>query len=233
MREQVAALVLRSSVPGDLQCAGEYRPFRPASEATTPTSPRPSAAIPTSLVHRLLIHHLGLAGEESGEDYEPERVAAIGEQVSATERKAVDAERRAHARYVALFMEDRQGSRFMGQVTSVQRFGLFITLNDTGAEGLVPVSTLGDDMFLHDERHHALVGERYGETFAMGDAVTVTLKEVDTAKGMLLFQLDEHEPGAVAERARAAWRKGGKPRQRMQHRHRGQAGHRHHRGRRG
>ena len=172
------------------------------------------------IVHRLLIHHLELAGAESGREYDLPELQNLGEQVSASERKAVDAERRAHQRYVALYMEAHQGSSFFARVTSVQRFGLFVTLDDTGAEGLVPISTLGDDAFIHDERHHALVGERYGEVFGMGDRVQVMLMEADIIKGMLSFRIEEHHPGKMAELANAAWKKGGKRVRRSQHRHR-------------
>ena len=84
-----------------------------------------------------------------------------------------------------------------------------MTLDETGADGLVPVSTLGDDAFLLDERHQALVGQRTGETFALGDRVKVELVEADPVQGTLLFRLDAHEPGKGAELARAAWKKGG------------------------
>ena len=70
-----------------------------------------------------------------------------------------------------------------------------MTLDETGADGLVPVSTLGDDAFQLDERHQALVGQRTGETFALGDRVKVELVEADPVQGTLLFRLDAHEPG--------------------------------------
>ncbi|MCB1969985.1 MAG: ribonuclease R [Geminicoccaceae bacterium] len=230
LREQVSSLVLRS------QAQAIYSPenighfglnLRRYAHFTSPIR-RYSDLV----VHRLLIEHLDLFGQESGRPYEFEDLKVLGEDVSGCERKAVDAERRAQARYVALYMEDRVGARFAGRVGSVQRFGLFVTLDDTGAEGLVPVSTLGDDMFVHDERHHALVGERHGEIFAMGDKVTVTLSEVDTNKGMLSFRIEEHRPGHVAEIARRAWKKGGsRLARRGHHRHRGsRPGGRHRRG---
>ena len=80
-------------------------------------------------------------------------------------------------------------------MTTVVYFGLFVSLDETGADGLVPVSTLGDDAFQLDERHQALVGQRTGETFALGDRVKVELVEADPVQGTLLFRLDAHEPG--------------------------------------
>ena len=98
---------------------------------------------------------------------------------------------------------------FPARVTTAVYFGLFVTLDETGADGLVPVSTLGDDAFQLDERHQALVGQRTGESFALGDRVKVELVEADPVQGTLLFRLDSHEPGKGAELARAAWKKGG------------------------
>jgi ribonuclease R len=73
---------------------------------------------------------------------------------------------------------------------------------------MIPVSTLGDDVFLLDERHHALVGQRFGETFGLGDIVKVMLAEADPILGQLSFRLEEHERAHGAELARAAWKKG-------------------------
>ena len=106
-------------------------------------------------------------------------------------------------------LADRIGTRFAARITTVVYFGLFVTLDETGADWLVPVSTLGDDAFQLDERHQALVGQRIGETFALGDRVRVELVEADPVQGTLLFRLDAHEPGRGAVLARAAWKKGG------------------------
>jgi ribonuclease R len=99
---------------------------------------------------------------------------------------------------IALHLSARVGARFAGRVTGVQRFGLFVTLDETGADGLVPVAGLGEEYFRHDERHHRLIGERTGESFGLGDRVVVELVEADPVTGALLFRLEEHEraPGA-------------------------------------
>ena len=160
------------------------------------------------VVHRALIRAFKLGEGPLPPDVEQTRLDELGQHLSRCERRAMEAERRTLERYVALFMADRAGSVFAGRVTGVQRFGLFVTLDETGAEGLVPVSSLGDDAFLHDERHHALVGQRYGESFGLGDVVRVLLAEVDTLTGSLSFRLESHERAHGAELARAAWRKG-------------------------
>ena len=161
------------------------------------------------VVHRALIRRLGLGPDGLGADVGEAHLASLGEHLSRTERKAMEAERRAFERLMALFLADRIGTVLAARVTTVVYFGLFVTLDETGADGLVPVSTLGDEMFQLDERHQALVGQRTGETFALGDRVKVELVEADPVQGTLLFRLDAHEPGKGAELARAAWKKGG------------------------
>ena len=114
------------------------------------------------------------------------------------------AERDATDRYVAAFLADRIGAEFEGRVTGVTRFGLFIRLTETGADGLVPVSTLGDEYFVHDDRAHALVGERSGKRWRLGTRVTVRLREATPLTGGLLFEMlsepDAADPSAPRPR---------------------------------
>jgi ribonuclease R len=161
------------------------------------------------VVHRALIRHLKLGPDGLGPDTGEAQLASLGEHLSRTERRAMEAERRAFERLVAYFLADRIGTVFRAQVTSVVYFGLFVSLEGIGAEGLVPVSTLGDEAYMLDERHQALVGQRTGESFALGDRLTVELVEADPVQGTLQFRLDAHEPGHGAKLAKAAWRKGG------------------------
>jgi ribonuclease R len=207
LREQVSGFVLRA------QAQAMYQPdnlghfglnLRHYAHFTSPIR-RYSDLV----VHRLLIHHEKLAGAKDGRAYDVEQLERFGRLVSATERKAVQAERMAFARYTALFMLDKKGAQFTGRVIGVQRFGLFVMLDETGAEGLVPVSTLGEDAFHFDEQHQALVGIRYGEAFGLGDLVTVTLADIDIVQGQLSFRIDVHERAHAAELARAAWAKAG------------------------
>jgi ribonuclease R len=207
LREQVSGFVLRA------QAQAMYQPdnlghfglnLRHYAHFTSPIR-RYSDLV----VHRMLIHHEKLAGASDGRAYDVEQLERFGRLVSATERKAVQAERMAFARYTALFMLDKKGAQFTGRVIGVQRFGLFVMLDETGAEGLVPVSTLGEDAFHFDEQHQALVGIRYGEAFGLGDLVTVTLADIDIVQGQLSFRIDVHERAHAAELARAAWAKAG------------------------
>ena len=146
------------------------------------------------IVHRALIRALKL-GDDGLKDTEIARMKETAEHITATERAAMAAERDATDRYVAAFLADRLGAEFTGRVTGVTRFGLFIRLAETGADGLIPVSTLGDEYFVHDERQHALVGERSGARWRLGRTVDVRLKVATPLTGGLLFEmLSEPEP---------------------------------------
>ncbi len=82
---------------------------------------------------------------------------------------------------------------FEGRVNGVTRAGLFVTLDETGADGLIPMRGLGDDFYVHDEARHRLVGRRSGHTFSLGDRVRVKLAEANAVTGSLLFALVEEE----------------------------------------
>ena len=119
------------------------------------------------------------------------------------------AEREATDRYVAAFLADRVGASFEGRVTGVTRFGLFVRLSETGADGLVPVSSLGDEYFIHDDKAHALVGERTGRSWRLGDLVEVELKEATPLTGGLLFRMisDPSPPTEGASKPRLGVRR--------------------------
>ena len=148
------------------------------------------------VVHRALIRALKL-GADGLTDAEVPRLADTAESITFAERRAMAAERDATDRYVAAFLEDRVGAEFTGRLTGVTRFGLFVKLTETGADGLVPVSSLGSEYFRHDEAAHALVGERSGGRWRLGAAVTVKLVEATPITGGLVFEmLSEPEPGS-------------------------------------
>ncbi|MCC7048560.1 MAG: ribonuclease R [Alphaproteobacteria bacterium] len=150
------------------------------------------------LVHRGLIAGLGL-GEGGLNPAAPEDFTALAEDISRAERRAVSAERDAADRYVASFLAGRVGESFAGRINGVTRFGLFVTLSETGADGLVPISTLPRDFYDHDERGHRLVGRSHGREYRLGEKVEVRLREADTTTGGMLFELLEGEeaPGAM------------------------------------
>ena len=141
------------------------------------------------IVHRALIHGLKLGGGGGSTDKEAARLGEISDHISVTERRAMAAERDSTDRYVASYMEDRVGATFIARVTGVTRFGLFVRIPDSGAEGLIPARSLGFEYFRHDERKHALIGERSNTTYKMGDNLTVRLMEAAPLTGGLRFEI--------------------------------------------
>lgn len=139
------------------------------------------------LVHRALICGLGL-GEGALEDNHRD-FSRLGESLSQLERRAASAERSAVDRFAASFLSERVGSIFAGRINGVTRFGLFITLEETGADGLVPIRTLPDDYYIHDETHHVLRGRRTKITYRLGDPVQVMLVEADPVSGSLVMEI--------------------------------------------
>jgi ribonuclease R len=140
------------------------------------------------IVHRALIRALNL-GDDGLPDTTQEVLAEIGAGISAAERRAMAAERETVDRLIANFLADRVGASFHGRIAGVTRAGLFVKLNDTGADGFIPARTLGDDFFRYEERRHAMVGERTGETYRLGDRVEVKLIEAVPAAGALRFEM--------------------------------------------
>ena len=139
------------------------------------------------LVHRGLIAACGL-GEDGLEAGAGEDFAAIGAQISAAERRAAAAEWEARDRFVTAFMAEREGAVFAGWVSGVGRFGLFVTLDEGGAEGLVPMRTLGGRRHGHERSKHTLVGSG-GRRYALGTRLDVRLVEADTLGGRLRFEI--------------------------------------------
>jgi len=159
------------------------------------------------IVHRGLIRALGF-GDDGLADSDLARIKDTAEMVTFAERRAMAAERDAMNRYIAAFLADHVGAEFTGKVTGVTRFGLFVRLADTGADGLVPVSTLGGEYFVHDDKTHALVGERSGARWPLGMTVQVKLVEATPVTGGLLFEMlsDPVPPDPSAPRPRLGMR---------------------------
>ncbi len=140
------------------------------------------------IVHRALVSALGL-GEGAITRDEEARLDLIATSISDTERRAMKAERDTKDRLIAAHMSDKINATFKGRINGVTRSGLFVTLNETGADGFIPLSGLGDEYFIHDEAAHAVIGERSGLSFQMGDQVEVKLVEAAPLAGALLFEM--------------------------------------------
>jgi len=154
------------------------------------------------VVHRALIRALGL-GEGAMPDTETsENLSEVAAQISVTERRAMKAERETADRLIAHFLADRIGATFQGRISGVTRAGLFVKLADTGADGLIPIRTLGTEYFNYDETRHALVGSRSGAMHRLGDVVDVRLVEAAPVAGALRFELlsEGHAPSRERRR---------------------------------
>jgi ribonuclease R len=168
------------------------------------------------LVHRALVgaYGLGPGGITPGE---AERMEALGEAISAAERRAMEAERETVDRYVAAFLSERVGQILETRITGVTAFGFFATVEGLGGDGLVPASTLGADYFRHVESEHALVGEASGDRYELGQRLPLRLVEADPVSGALKFELPDgasHLP-----MPRKSLRRGGKGFRRPARRH--------------
>ncbi len=140
------------------------------------------------VVHRSLISALKL-GDGGLDDTDTARLYETAELISASERRAMAAERDTVDRMIANLMADKLRSRFTGRIAGVTGAGLFVQLPETGANGFIPASTIGSDYYIHDQDNHALVGERTGETYRLGDTVDVRLLEVTPLAGGLRFEM--------------------------------------------
>jgi len=151
------------------------------------------------IVHRGLIRALRLGPDGLPENADEAALAEIAAQISATERRAMAAERETVDRLIAHFLADRIGATYAGRISGVIAAGLFVRLDETGADGFVPARAIGAEYFRYDEAAHAMVGAQSGETYRLGDPVTVKLVEAAPVAGALRFELlSPGRPGGSA-----------------------------------
>ena len=136
------------------------------------------------IVHRALITACKL-GDDGLSDADVQHLAETADLISAAERRSMIAERETVDRLVASHLSTKLGAIFKARISGVVGAGLFVTLPDTGADGFVPVTTLGRSFYVLDDVRHALVSSETGETFQLGDMVDVRLIEVAPVKGGL------------------------------------------------
>jgi ribonuclease R len=152
------------------------------------------------IVHRALIRAQKLGPDGLPEATEPRALAEVAANISATERRAMKAERETADRLIAHFLADRVGATFDGHISGVTRAGLFVELDETGADGLIPARLIGDEYFRFDEKGRAFTGR--STTYRLGDPVTVELVEAAPVAGALRFRLLHAAHADRAERTR-------------------------------
>ncbi len=140
------------------------------------------------IVHRALIAAHGW-GKDGLSPWDIENLAETGQQISDTERRSMMAERDTTDRYLAAFMADRVGAELHGRISGIARFGVFVKLDETGADALIPIRTLGAEFFHHDPETQTLMGADSGTVIGLGQRVTVKLVEATPVTGGLLVEL--------------------------------------------
>jgi ribonuclease R len=138
------------------------------------------------LVHRSLIRAYGL-GPGGLSDEEEVTLEEKSQHISQTERTSSEAERSSVDRFTAKWMSERIGAEFDGKINGVTRFGLFVTLDENGADGLVPIRSLPDDYYVHDEQQHALIGRKSKRVYRLGASLTIKIMEADGLTGSSVF----------------------------------------------
>ena len=140
------------------------------------------------LVHRSLITALKLGSDGNSSGF-AQNYSAIGEEISKTERRALAVEREVQSRLITGFIAERIGAEFKAQITGITRFGIFVRLNDNGAEGLIPIGTLPGDWYNVDKSGLKMTEERTGIHFYLGETVDVKLVEALPITGSLKFAI--------------------------------------------
>jgi ribonuclease R len=140
------------------------------------------------IVHRALINVLK-AGPDGLTQKQGVQLEEIAEHLVNTERRSMAAEREATDRYLALFLADRVGAEFQGRISGVTKAGLFIRLEETGADGFAPASQISHEYWRYSEGSQALIAEKSGKRYEMGMEVTVRLAEVAPLEGGLLLEV--------------------------------------------
>ena len=140
------------------------------------------------VVHRSLIRAYGL-GPGALSDDETVRLEEISEHISQTERISAEAERNSVDRFAAAYLSQHIGATFTGRISGVTSFGLFVKLEESGVDGLVPIRSLPDDYYIHDEKQHALIGRRNRLVYRLGASVRVAVIETEPLTGGTIFEI--------------------------------------------
>ena len=165
------------------------------------------------IVHRALVSAHGW-GDDGLTSDEIDRLEETAKHISDTERRSMVAERDTTDRYLAAFLADRVGADMAGRISGVQRFGAFVRLDDTGADGLIPVRSIGSEFFHYDKEEQILEGSQSGLRIGIGQRVLVRLTEAVPVTGGLMLELLELD-GKAPPRGRRSFGKG-KPTRRKQ-----------------
>jgi ribonuclease R len=158
----------------------------------------PIRRYPDLQVHRLLDRWIR-TGKTSADAAE---LVVLGDHCSKMERRAEQAERELVKLKLLQYLSTRLGEKLDAVITGVADYGFFAQAERFPAEGLVHISSLTDDYYVHDEEHHALFGRRTKKRYRLGDRVQVEVARVDIQKRMLDFRLAGSHAGEERHRTR-------------------------------
>ncbi len=140
------------------------------------------------IVHRALIASHGW-GNDGLSPWDIEHLADTAKLISDTERRSMTAERDTTDRYLAAFLSDRIGAELTGRISGIAKFGVFVKLDETGADGMIPIRTLGREYFHYDADTQTLMGADTGMVIGLGQRVTTKLAEAAPVTGGLILEL--------------------------------------------
>jgi ribonuclease R len=152
------------------------------------------------IVHRALITAHGWGPDKGKDGLTPDEIERLDDtatHISETERRSMIAERDTTDRYLAAYLSERVGNEFTGRISGMARFGAFVKLDETGADGLVPVRTIGREFFHFDAEAGTLMGADTGFTLAIGQRVTVRLTQAAPVTGGLELELLSVEDATI------------------------------------
>ncbi|OCX63436.1 ribonuclease R [Thioclava sp. SK-1] len=164
----------------------------------------------------LIVHRALISGHRWGDDglsdWDIENLEETAKQISDTERRSMVAERDTTDRYLAAYLSERVGNEFRGRVSGVQKFGLFVRLDETGADGLIPIRSVGREYFHFDGDAQMLIGSESRVQIGVGQRVLVRLAEATPVTGGLMLDLLELDGKAISQGGRGKGRGKGGPR---------------------
>ena len=140
------------------------------------------------IVHRALITAHGW-DDDGSQPGDADQMQDTAEWISQTERRSMLAERDTTDRYLAAFLAERVGNEFTGRVSGIAKFGMFVRLDESGADGMIPLSSLGREYWVYNHEAKSLTGDRSGRVISVGMPATVRLAEAAPLTGGLLLEL--------------------------------------------
>ncbi|MAT89003.1 MAG: ribonuclease R, partial [Aestuariivita sp.] len=140
------------------------------------------------IVHRALIKAHGW-GEDGLSVLDEECLEETAQMISVSERRSMIAERDTADRYLSAYLSERKGKQFAGRISGVAKFGAFVRLDESGAEGLIPIRFMGREFFHLNKNKNSLTGTETGLIISLGKHVTVKITETSVESGGIIFEL--------------------------------------------